>query len=45
MEEAVEDERHPEIDGIDADLVQEEDAGENPDHGGLEGIEERVLLW
>ena len=44
MQERAEDERHPERDGVYADLLEQENAGEDPDHGSLYGVEQVVFF-
>ena len=44
VNDGVEDQWHPEVDGVEADLIEQEDAGEDPDHGQLEGVGEPVFV-
>ena len=41
--EAAEDQRHPEIDDVDADLDDDVDGGEQPDGGQAEGVQQIVM--
>ncbi len=44
MQKAGQDKRHPKVDRVDADLVEEADGREQPDDGRLEGVHQAMLV-